>query len=377
MQNLLDWFEQHSFSTVKDGAFRLTEELGISVKEYEEEGLFVLNYSQINSPKMHPVVIECRGLIVTNDLTPVCRPFDRFFNLGEALEITEEFDFDTATFYEKADGSLAKVYYHDDGWHVATRGTAFAESANYTSEVFEDLMMEAFGCVDMDDFQYKMRNVPIKYTHIFEYTSPKNRIVTPYKAHEMVLLGIRKNDNGNDIELMVDSVAANMRDRGLNVRASKQYKFSSKEEMLAAVQSLPDLQEGFVGVDGKGVRVKIKSDLYVQIHKLRGDCIPTPRRISELVVTNETEEYLAYFPEDRDMFQPYADSLTSMLAAAEELYSRTCDIEDQKEFALRVKDSVYAGSLFAARKKDSNVTDEFMGLEVNKRSKVLLAYKGT
>lgn len=65
------------------GLDSLTKEFGIKVKEYEEQGLFVLNYDQIASPKMDAIVQECRGLIIDKNTEVVCRPFDRFFNYGK------------------------------------------------------------------------------------------------------------------------------------------------------------------------------------------------------------------------------------------------------------------------------------------------------
>ena len=61
---------------------KLTDVYGIKVKDYPEQKLVVLNYDQINSPKMEPIVQECRGLILDYALNVVCRPFDRFFNYG-------------------------------------------------------------------------------------------------------------------------------------------------------------------------------------------------------------------------------------------------------------------------------------------------------
>ena len=44
------------------GTDKLASELNIIVKE--SNGLIMLNYNQIDSPKMHPIVQECRSLIM-------------------------------------------------------------------------------------------------------------------------------------------------------------------------------------------------------------------------------------------------------------------------------------------------------------------------
>lgn len=67
-----------SGKTLKD----LKSELGIIFSEYEN--LVILNYSQIDSPKFHPITMECRGLILEKDTWDIVSfPFRRFFNENE------------------------------------------------------------------------------------------------------------------------------------------------------------------------------------------------------------------------------------------------------------------------------------------------------
>ena len=63
------------------GVEALKQEFSIIVKEAGD--LLVLNYNQIESPKTHPIVIECRSLILDKQYNVVSRSFDRFFNLQE------------------------------------------------------------------------------------------------------------------------------------------------------------------------------------------------------------------------------------------------------------------------------------------------------
>lgn len=68
--------------SIEAGLKALTEQFAISVKKVDD--LLVLNYNQIDSPKTHPYVIECRSLIMeAGTLKVVSRSFDRFFNIYE------------------------------------------------------------------------------------------------------------------------------------------------------------------------------------------------------------------------------------------------------------------------------------------------------
>lgn len=64
---------------------KLNEELAIRVATHEWLPLVILNYDQLDSPKTHPIVRECRGLVLEMETWKVvARAFERFFNLGEA-----------------------------------------------------------------------------------------------------------------------------------------------------------------------------------------------------------------------------------------------------------------------------------------------------
>lgn len=84
---------------------KLTEEFAIKVRRHSKyPNLVGLVYCQIDSPKLHPIVRECRGLILdeTNNWSVVAYPFFRFFNYEEGG--ADKIDWNTATTYTKLDG---------------------------------------------------------------------------------------------------------------------------------------------------------------------------------------------------------------------------------------------------------------------------------
>lgn len=77
----------------------------LEIKSNVSGDLVILNYSQTDSPKAHPIVMECRGLVLEmGTWNLVMQSFSRFFNYGENLEITKEFDFSKAIALSKIDG---------------------------------------------------------------------------------------------------------------------------------------------------------------------------------------------------------------------------------------------------------------------------------
>ena len=348
------------------GIEKLKSELGIKVKEYPD--LLVLNYDQIESPKSNPIVSECRGLILDREFNVVCRPFDRFFNLGEMPETQAHLNFKKAKLYDKVDGSLIKVYYYDGSWNIATRGTAFAEAeVGAWNITFQYLVLKALNLPNILRFTKLMEGsgADRNLTYLFEVTSRENRVVTNYEGTTLWYLAARHNQTGE----YVDEIKLAWL---LETPEPKKYKFDSVEHCLEAAKALPNLQEGYVIYQGGIPIAKVKSPAYVVVHHIRGEGL-SPKRIMELVLTNEQQEYINYFPEDAIYITPYITSLQRLISEMNDLYSKVKEIENQKDFALKVKDYCYSAVVFAARKSNCTPEHAFYQLRPEGQLKILEA----
>lgn len=332
------------------GAAKLTEEFAISVKQVDD--LLVLNYNQIESPKTHPLVIECRSLILDTDFNIVSRSFDRFFNYGEALNVVTEIDFTKAECFEKVDGSLIKLYKHKGVWYAATKGTAYAESSSGYGPTFKSLVLKSLGCHDEREFQAVLNmHLDSKFTYIFELTCVENRVVKRYEGYTLHYLACRENATGeyHDEEMAVRAIGARIIDK---------FRFDTVEECIRTARTLKNLDEGYVVyVDGVPVS-KIKSPAYLAVHAIRGEGL-TPKRIMQLVLVNEQDEYLTYFPEDEKFFTPYLQAMETMCGDIRHSYNVYKDIEEQKEFALEVRHYPFAPVLFKTRQNGADVMSNF------------------
>ena len=117
----------------KDPIKDLVDQYAIKVNDYPEYGVIMLNYNSFDSPKTHPITIECRSLIldrITFDV--ISRKFDRFFNFGEFEEYYHDFNFDNYHIMSKEDGSLIGFYYnpHINQFSISTKSLANAEGIN-------------------------------------------------------------------------------------------------------------------------------------------------------------------------------------------------------------------------------------------------------
>jgi len=358
---VIDYIKEH-------GTVKLNEEFGIMVKKYEE-GLYVLNYDQINSPKSNDIVKECRGLILDHEFNIVSRSLDRFFNLGEQPDTQTHLDWSKAICHEKVDGSLIKIYNWKNTWYCSTRGTAFAESGCNFGDSFKSLVFKALDCDDETEFQVLCDLwLDADWTYICELTCRENRIVKSYDGYKLHYLASRHNQSGEFGDEYEKEAALTLGAREINI-----YSFSSVEDCIETAKHLPDLEEGYVVYqDGKPV-CKVKSPAYVAVHHIRGEGL-SPKRIMQLVLINEQDEYLNYFPEDEKFFTPYVKTFEKLLHEMEVVYTRFEGIVAQKEFALAVKEYNYAAVLFQARQKKKGVSDTFHEQSESFKMKVLESF---
>jgi hypothetical protein len=359
----------------------LNSELGI-VSTFNGGDLVALNYDQINSPKKHPIVIECRGLILRyadSRFSVVSRSFDRFFNLGENDEDRHLESLDHWVVYEKVDGSLIKVYKHNDQWEISTRGTLNGSSSvNGWPMTFRDLFLRA---IDMPekDFQWAMNEVEkhcdhlgLGVTYIFELATRENRVVTPYDEDQVVLLGARFL-NGEEIAYEgLDFICKRLKAFFKRVRLPLIYRADSIEDVKKILGTLGGLQEGFVMVNLETKqRIKLKSAAYLVAHHVRNNSVLTPARISELIVTGEHEEYLSYFPEDLKRFQEYIDRYNWVIEKMPQVEVELAKIESQRDFAKEALKYPFSDVLFRARKAREPTLSVFLAKDTLYKVKML------
>jgi len=359
----------------KNGIKKLQEEFDISVKFYKDR--IILNYRQSTEKKFHPIVKECRGLILRynpikdfrqQDFKVLCRSFDRFYNYGENPD-DEYFKFEEAVFTEKLDGTLINVYHDGKKWCVATRKTAFGESSlPFTDKSFFEYFTETL----MNNINYKIKminknitiNIPEdfydlfenygckEYTYIFELTGIENRIVTPYDKNKVTLLDCRNKYTGEYITFScLKSIATKMM-----IDTVKFYDFNTVNQALESFNKTSQFFEGYVAIikNENHRRIKIKNPSYVFYHKKRNMGNFSKEFILELLLEENYKEWLKTFPFDEKILKPYIDKYNKLLKLIETDYKKYKDIESQKDYAILVKKKPYANILFSLRKEYKN-----------------------
>lgn len=323
----------HSGGALSD----LTSELGIkSTRHSAHPNLVLFKYSQIESPRAHPIVMECRGVILdeANEWSIVSMPYRRFFNWGEGH--AAPIDWNTARAYDKLDGSIMTLFFYEGEWHVSSSGVPCASSAvSDFGFSFRELFWKTW-----KDLGYQLPTDKDR-CFMFELMTLYNRVVCQYGSPRLVLHGVRNLSN------LQEEAPEPWADK-YGWECVQFMQWGDIDEVLAAAAALdPMKNEGFVICDANFNRVKVKAAAYVAIHQLRSSV--SEKALLEIVRVGETSEFLTYFPEYADAHNKLLTAYTTLCEDIHTTYDRIKHHETQKDFALEATQFPYSGILFSVR----------------------------
>ena len=283
--------------------------------------LAIYNYSrecQYNG-MWDDITLNCRGLVLDTEGNVVAKPFPKFFNYEEHKP--EDIPNEYFEVYEKMDGSLGIFFYYEEElsderryniwfnnnyetgmerffdpnnlpnfddpyyeptpkikgeWHMATRGSFTSEQAIKGMEI-------------ANRYNYNKICVP-GFTYLFEIIYPENRIVVDYgKEERLVLLGVM-NKRGEEFPYK------EMVDEGWDI--VMKYK-TWGEDWETLKKEISKDNEGYVIRFSGGMRMKIKGDEYVRLHRILTNF--STKDIWELLRNNEQlEPFLERVPDEFD-----------------------------------------------------------------------------
>ena len=326
------------------------------------------------------ITLACRGLVLDNEGNVIAKPFPKFFNYEE--HTTEEIPNELFDVYEKMDGSLGICFYYereltyieryklwfngnyetgmeyceeiipnfDDPyfhptpttkgeWHIATRGSFVSEQAVKGKELLG---------------KYNFQKLHTDYTYLFEIIYKENRIVCDYDFEDVVLLGVINTKTGIEVNLHSDiedvRIQNIIKNIGLNV-VTRYNTFGEGFDELK--REISNSKEGYVIRFRNGMRMKIKGDEYVRLHRILTNFSTTD--IWELLRTGgNLDEFLDRVPDEFDNWvrltmlelQSQFESIKFRSVTDFEYYKIQSN-GDKKEFALLIKNNDYRSILFA------------------------------
>jgi len=320
----------NNYSIPQEGLDALHRIHGVCHKLHPTDSRVILDYDQFTSVKTNPIVRECRGLVLdsANNWEIVARGFDRFFNWGECTSDKNKFDWDNCYAGVKHDGTMLLVYRWNGRICVNTR-FYWANDKMVSGYSFKELFEMAVKDARLEDFY---RDNP-RATLIMELVGPHNKIVRQYCNNDVSLLGVRQKPMKELTPGNVQAVA-----RQIGVKCTEFTPINSVFDITEIIAKLPEDHEGFVAVDCQGNRWKFKSDSYIALHALKDNGnVATVKYAIPLILQNKADDIIAKFPEVANVYEEISKFLYQQIELCQDIYNGICQIENQKEFALKVK----------------------------------------
>lgn len=324
-------FENLQAALQCSGFEQMLTELSINVRTNADfPDYWHLDYSQC-SPRGNELVNECRGTTVDIVSKRVVAPgLYRFYNDSEAQAASV--DWNTATVYEKYDGSLIKLWWSNkySQWIVSTRGSLAASGSTHTgSSTFAELF---WNTIDFD-----VNKLPKAIIYYFELCTPDNRVVVNYRGEAFaVLLAARNtNESWNEIE---------------PVWIGDPYDIRYADDVPLTKSAVKSVLTELNGADGEGVvvcdanfnRVKIKARSYLHMHYFY-----SANPVKAWLVTGDADiaEICSYFPEKAVVVEKI--ELAALLLQAE--VDRIIDC-DYRVIGMSKLPKVYKSATFAVKR---------------------------
>ena len=294
--------------------------------------LTIWNYSRTAQFEKHwdDITLMCRGLITENTTGKIIAlPVGKFFNMEElSLDKIPNEPFEVT---EKMDGSLMIVFYYNDEWMIASRGSFDSEYALWGKQI-----------LDRSNTKYGL--IP-GWSYCMELIVPQNRIVVDYgDVEKLVVLCVFNLETGE--EGTIDEMTSEGWEIVKNYDGIQDFK--SLKKMISSNQ------EGFVVRFESGFRMKIKGDEYVRLHSLLTQV--TSYSIWDYLRHDGVlpDELIERIPDEFDAWiRKTVFELTSNYQTIENnirsiLKSYPGDITDKKEFAswVETQDRKIQGILF-------------------------------
>lgn len=189
------------------------------------------------------ITINFRGIILDDSGYLVAKSFPKFKNIEEYLptELPNE-DF---KIYEKMDGSLGIVFYYDNKWNMSTRGSFNSDQAIKGLEMLN---------------KYDTSLLDMNYTYLFEIIYENNLIVVKYNEDKLVLLAKYNVITGEEGDVQTDYYKSNF-------DVVKCYD-NLPNNFADLKRGIENNKEGYVLHFKNGMRIKIKGEEYVRLHKI-------------------------------------------------------------------------------------------------------------
>lgn len=296
-------------------------------QSHPTKDLTIWNYSRQTQWEDHwdEITLMCRGLVTNSKGEIVSRCFRKFFNWEQLVSVDTPIPNESFDVYEKMDGQLGLLFWYEDQWIFASRGSF---TSMYAERAWQLLQ------------KYDYRRLPHDITYIFEIIFKEGRIVCRYDYEDLILLGAIHIPTGDEIDI---------HDEFKNLAGFTIVKrYEGITDYTTLKETIDPNAEGYVirfkkGFERFSRRMKIKGEEYCRLHSIITKI--SSRDIWEYLKDGKPmDELLERVPDEFDAWvRSQIDILTKSYhlieARALDTFKfdlNTDDVTCKKDFALKV-----------------------------------------
>ena len=297
-----------SFKTWEELKQWLTSEAGgkLRVVEPKDGDYVVVRYVKGQSDFKLPHVRWCRSVVVDKKTRlPVCVAPPKADELSElaleAMNSAEEF----------VDGTMVSIFDNNGTPVVATRSRLNGTASFYEGgPTFAEMLREAAGVKGVESLSDMLPSTQDDRVARFTCTviqHPANRIVRKVDGPNVVIVHqgwttaagiVFIEEDASNFEFTSTDENADMEIQPYNLEAVRAAK-SVEDWVSAQGQERGFGWQGVVLKDGSGHRIRVRSQVYETVRRLRGNESSVVERYARLRKARAVDQYLAFYPEDR------------------------------------------------------------------------------
>lgn len=312
-------------------------------QSHPTKDLYIWNYS----PKVQyeslwdDITMQCRGLITNSQGETIAKPFGKFFNYEEVIDKDLiPWDSEYAYVQDKMDGSLGILFFYDDEWIMATRGSFTSEQALRGLEILKS--------------KYDLNKFYKEFTYLCEIIYPENRIVVDYGCEKITFLSITRSTEG---ELNWGTSRAIFHSSGIeesDIVGSTIVTFNKNTFDTYKHLNTPN-SEGFViRFYPSNFRMKIKFEEYVRLHRILTNIsnrdiweyLKDGKPLDE-IIEKVPDEFYDWVKETKSNFLTQYQTIENEYKWIFKIINRSPNIENRAVFAEYAKRYKYPGLLFS------------------------------
>ena len=293
MQRYYDFLQDKEIQTYEQlKEIVQNEQLKLKVKEDKKEPLSII-YNDAESNTQEEIVRFFNGVVINREtLKIVCYSFDK---CKEDDVFDETLDVNNLYIEPTYEGTLIRVYYTNETWHISTKKMINAMNARWISKKsFGQLFLELF---DEALFNHLNKN----YCYSFLMSHVDNSVVIKYSNNFLIHL------------CTVDLVENREVEVDIGISKNNRVKIDTINHFEELKNNENSTEIGFMLIDMNYKRQKINKKIYIKYRDLWGN---TNNRLYRYLHLRRhyslLMEYLDYFKDDKDTFLKYEHYLINI-----------------------------------------------------------------